>query len=91
MSAAPVYRRAPHAAHYGERDRGHDLESWDVVLPRYNAPKPAGVPADADRAYGYVDRAGAQHVVFTRPASLTGPCTLERCPHMFAQDRASRG
>lgn len=75
---ASVYRRAQHAAHYGN-GTGHDLESWDVEQPFWTSPRPDDVPADAEKHSGYVE-GGVQHFVYVRRAPLTGPacplCTL---------------
>lgn len=66
------YTRTPHAAHY-EGGGGHDLEIWDAVR-EWNDPRPACVPADAERHHGYLDDQKQQHVVFTRTAPLSGSC-----------------
>lgn len=74
MSAA--YRRCHHAAHTGPGRQGWDLEQW-TVAQAWAAPRPADVPADAEKHSGFVED-GVQHVVFTRRAPLgAGPCT--RC------------
>lgn len=70
-----VYSREKHAAHAG--DSALDLESWDVVQA-YGDTRPAEVPANATRDYGYVDQRGAQHFVYRRqaPASAHPGCRL---------------
>ena len=69
----PTYRRVSHAAHTGN-GTGWDLEQWDVIQTSYDAPTPAGIPADAERHHGYVD-GKVQHVVYSRRA----PFSPERC------------
>lgn len=70
-----TYTREAHAAHDMFSGKVlHDLECWDCVLPTYNAPRPCGVPSDAERDFGYV-RDGVQHVVFRRRAPATGHCS----------------
>jgi len=64
------YTREKHAAHglYGQP--GWDLECWDVEqVP--GASRPAEVPADATRDYGYVTAAGVRHSVYRRRAPMS--------------------
>jgi hypothetical protein len=85
MSTTVIYGRIQHAAHYAYTHpaKGHDLEQWDVTgdLPR--GPRtgdpiaPSVVPRDAVYHYGYLDKDGVQHWLFTRRAPLTGNCA--RC------------
>ncbi len=88
--SAVVYRRAPHAAHYGygHPAKGHDLESWDVVQLLWESPRPDGVPADAVKNHGYV-KDGVQHFVYVRRAPLSaGGC--DRCAASTSAKGASR-
>ncbi len=71
-----TYTRGQHAAHYSHHpDVGHDLETWDCVLPKFDSPRPDQVPADAERHSGWYDgHHGEQHVLFVRRAPMTGSC-----------------
>lgn len=42
-----------------------DLECWDVAQP-VEAPRPAGVPANATADYGYRAKDGQLHTVYRR-------------------------
>lgn len=70
-----------HAAHY-LGGGGHDLEQWDVSgtawRPYSLVVERPDVPSSASYAYGYIDKNGEQHWVFTRVCPLDAG-TCERC------------
>ncbi len=86
--------RIKHAAHYAGTSDGHDLEQWDVsgIDWRPGQRNPSGIGANAEYAYGYIDKIGGQHWMFTRVAPLSpGRCAHCSRPEPTPDETAAKG